>query len=578
MPKAQSAVDRVTLTYDLTQLPTAQHKAGLAGLVLQIQEMQERHEEDDEFAPEDLPELGEVTTQSATVTLTERSCQTLFDELYTARIEEVRVKSKWQGAKLLRTDVVEELESDDGKAKKTTYYVYEVVTPRNPVLMKHMGAEIWQKLWRDMLWQIPRAKPTTRNPFNERAEGRPCGEGGKVWKELVRWEKDRRKNRVRTTSVSSALLLDAQDETAEQVPFAVQSDHALLLHFWILTVLIYVPWQLKVDQSDPSRSRDEPVGFSLAIPEVRDLKAYCQQYVKVLQDLATKPEERGYRPRAACIDLPAQSALEFLESQAWLTGEMVGSKARLRRLFHAVEYRHLAKFGNNVKNLGSGRIVPERDLLTKYEGITGPEGFRNPIFRAAMLTSLLDRSVTQWYEPFAKLFEALPREFFLRSEKTPRLMWNFPADVNQQFRNLQHSHPELQPEDSPVTDDNPSDDRLAALVLRMVRTYVRKKAEDRSGFEYKSFKDDKTRDQKTGKERVNVPKPYRDAQEHVAEKVFLEIRSRHGRDFTQYFADCFGSVAQRIGKEDDFQTITHAVIEHPDKVRTLTLLALSACS
>lgn len=579
MPKAQSTVDRVTLTFDLTQLRTAQHKAGLAGLVLQIRDMHQRHEDDDEFASEDLPELGDVTANSATVTLTERSCQKLFDELYSAELRRNHVYNKKRPGK--KKPIEEFTENDPtakGKPRQRKVYVYEDETPCNPFLIKQLGDGIWLKLWRDMLWAIPRPRDKNRIPYQQRARGDSCNEGQKAWVDLQAFAKAIAKGQVYLTSLSGALLLGAQEKNAEQIPFKDRSDFAVLLHFWPLTTLIYVPWQLKVDQADPSRSRDEPVGFALAIPEVCDLKTYCNQYVKVLNELAGKAEERGYRPRAACIDLPAQSALEFLESQAWLAGEKVRDVSRLRGLFHAVEYRHLAKFGNNVKSLGSGRIVPERHLLTKYEGITGPDGFRNAVFRKAMLTYLLDRSVSHWYEPFAKLFETLPGEFFLRSEKTPRLMRNFSADVNRQFRNLQHSHPELQPEESPMTDDNPSDDRLASLVLRMVRTYVRRKAEDRSGILYDSFNDKKRKNERTGREEMDVPARYREEQEHVAEKAFLEVRSRHDQDFSQYFAEHFASVSQTksIGRDDDYKLIFDALVTRRDDVRTLALLALSA--
>ena len=134
--------------------------------------------------------------------------------------------------------------------------------PRNPFLMKHLHEELWQKLWRDMLYNIPRSKPATRRPFDERADGKPCSEGQKIWKELQQWNKDRSKGKMRTSSVSGALLLGAQDSTAEQVPFEDRSDHMLLLHFWPLCVLIYVPWQLDVDYADPRRSRDDALGFT----------------------------------------------------------------------------------------------------------------------------------------------------------------------------------------------------------------------------------------------------------------------------------------------------------------------------
>jgi CRISPR-associated protein Cmx8 len=572
MPGKQAAVDCVTLEYHLPDLPTAQHKAGLAGLVLQIRNMEQPEHG---IAPDEVPLLENLTSLSARITLSENSCRRLFDNLYRAQSEQVTVRSKWTGQTPVNVDRRDEVDPETKKPKKVTYYTYEVVTPRNPFLMTHLDNEDWQKLWRDMLFHIPRARPTTRRPFNETAAHGTCTEGEKVWGELVRWEKDRANNRVRTTSVSSALWLGAQDITAEQVPFQDRSDHSVLLHFWPLTVLIYVPWRIDVDQADPARSREEPVGYSLAIPEVSDLEEFCLSFPEVLTRLASRNQRRGYRPRDACIDLPAQSALEFLENQAWLTGVKMREKTQLRGLFSSVEYRHLAKFGNNVKALGSGRVVPDAGMLDKYRGII--QDYRNPLFRAAILRDLLDQSNQPWLVQFREIFDTLPREFFLRSEKTPKPMRSFPADVARKLRSIQIDLENVSKE-AFMTADSSSSGRLAVLVLNLVRNYVRRKAEERSGIKWDSFKDKRIKDE-NGKERIDVPVAYRQEQEHVAEKTFLEIRSRHGDDFSRYFADCFGSVPQwSLANAEDFQTVCDSVLKEPDNVRILTLLALSASS
>ncbi|QGJ71781.1 Type I-MYXAN CRISPR-associated protein Cmx8 [Planctomycetales bacterium 10988] len=572
MSKA-SALDCITLSYRLSELPTAQHKAGLAGLVLQVQHMQKQ-----EIPEEEVPELHDVTTDSVSITLTEKSCQRLFDELYTAKIVETKVKSKWPGAKPLREEVEEKDDPKTGKKKKSKLFVYNVVNPINPFLTTYLDNELWQKLWRDMLFQIPRAKPTTRRPFNERANDEPCSEGGKFWKEMIKWEKQLKKGKFRTISVSSALLLGAQDINAEQVPFEDRVDQILLLHFWPLTSLIYVPWLLDVNYSDPKRSDDQPVGYSLAIPEICDLEMFCEEFPDLLQNLGDQKEMKKFRPKAACIELPAQSALEFLSNLAALVNKKLGYEhGIIRGLFNAVEYQHLLKLGNNVKSLGSGRITPNRNLLIKYQQIQ--ETYKNPVFRASLLKALLDPAEPQWYAYFAELFEQFPHEFFIRiGNQTPPLMRNFPADVNRKFKALKSNLPNPSKEKTTMTKEPNSEDHLALIVLRMVRDYVRLKAEDRCGIPWDSFKDKKIQDEKTKKVWIDVPKPFKEEQEHVAEKTFLEVRSRHGDEFADYFAFCFGSVKQRINKDEDFLAITQAILTKPDQVRILTLLALSANS
>ena len=87
--------------------------------------------------------------------------------------------------------------------------------------------------------------------------------------------------------------------------FEGRVDQTLLLHFWPLTVLIFVPQVIDSDGSNKF------VGYSLAVPEVSDLESFCEDYPRLLARLPK--DRRGYRPLAAVIDLPEQSALEFLQ-------------------------------------------------------------------------------------------------------------------------------------------------------------------------------------------------------------------------------------------------------------------------
>src|SRR5258707_962146 len=112
----------VTVTYDLFQLPTAQHKAGLAGLILQIRSMHERHR------PQDTIPVVDVLSTSATVTFTEKSVQGLFDDFYDAQTVEVAVRSKWPGRHPKGEKEVEEID-EEGKPRKAKRFLYDVIQP-----------------------------------------------------------------------------------------------------------------------------------------------------------------------------------------------------------------------------------------------------------------------------------------------------------------------------------------------------------------------------------------------------------------------------------------------------------------
>ena len=116
----------ISMTFDLFDLPTPQHKAGLAGLILQIRSMQER---DQEFNPDEVPEIGDETATSVCVSLTQKSLQAMIDDLYSAKIKETSVASKWKGQKPKRTDEIPETDPKTGKVKKVKRFIYDVVEP-----------------------------------------------------------------------------------------------------------------------------------------------------------------------------------------------------------------------------------------------------------------------------------------------------------------------------------------------------------------------------------------------------------------------------------------------------------------
>ena len=157
------------------------------------------------------------------------------------------------------------------------------------------------------------------------------------------------------------------------MPFRGRSDQTLLLHFWPLTVLIFVPQSIDRD------GNAEFSGYTLAIPEIADLEAFCEDYPRMLADLDPRP--RGYRPAAAVVDIPAQAGLEFLEHLARLTQTAV-EKKRIYPSVSSIEYLHLVKVGNNTKVMAAGRVVPRPGLLDRYLRIVGDRNpvYRNPVF------------------------------------------------------------------------------------------------------------------------------------------------------------------------------------------------------
>src|SRR5262249_42892225 len=140
---------------------------------------------------------------------------------------------------------------------------------------------------------------STASSSKEKAKG-----DGSSWLDMIAFETERLKGKCKLGSLSSALLLGAQDCNAESVDFKGRVEHNLLLHFWPLCVLISVPWLM--DREGKSKE----VGYVAAIPEVANLGRFCDKFPLVLDQMVRGTEPRGrFRPARSVIDLPAQGAL-----------------------------------------------------------------------------------------------------------------------------------------------------------------------------------------------------------------------------------------------------------------------------
>ncbi|MCI0559332.1 MAG: type I-MYXAN CRISPR-associated protein Cmx8, partial [Nitrososphaera sp.] len=353
MPTVSSDVE-ISLTFDLFELPTAQHKAGFAGLLLLIASLRGRG-----ISP--LPHVNGLTPTSVALTLNEETLQAVFDDLYDAEWQEIesKAKRKRKGTEIepKREQTVEQPDPKTGKVKKTKMFIYDAVVPKASFLEHHYPGDEhgWLKLWRDMLWTTLRGRDKTRLVYKERADKKPSREGSDAWKELVGFTKNNKTGKLVVGEIPSSLFVGAQAYNAEKVPFNGRVDQNFLLHFWPLTVQVFIPQVIKRDKK--GQFRQEEKGYVLAIPEVTDLKEFCDVFPLSLA--ALDPQTRGYRtrPRASLIDLPAEGGLEFLRHLSLIAQQRAG-RGNLKYSVSAIELYHLDKQGNNIKMLAADKLIP----------------------------------------------------------------------------------------------------------------------------------------------------------------------------------------------------------------------------
>ncbi len=542
--------DKIPLSYSLFDLPTAQHKAGLAGLLLLIESMRQRG-----LGP--VPIIEEQTATGAKVTVTKESLQALFDDLYDAEFRETESKTKWSKKEPKREESFQTTDPKTGKTKKSKVFIYDTVVPKVSFLEHSYpgGEEGWLKLWRDMIWQILRGIPTTRGVYQERAEGKPSGKVQTAWKDLLQLSQSK------IADFQSSLFIGAQDSNAERVPFKGRVGYNLLLHFWPLVVQVFVP------EAIDREGKRELKGFVLAIPEVGDLEEFCEIFPQSIATL--DPQIQGYRPKASIINLPVEGGLEFLRHLTLLSQQKATGREE-KYSVSAVELFHLEKRGNNIKLLSTNKLISKANLLSQYEGIRG--FFRNPLLKSQLLLNLLRDA--DWLEGFPHLFSVYPWEFFIRCDKTPNTFPYFSSDVRRKFEVLNEELQRQQEAHAMAESTAPKPQSLEKRIYEMIGSYVRLKTESKSGMKWAEFKDKKTNDGK-----IAIPPAYLEARTKMCADTFLAMRSRREQEFVEYFTGTICSVPQFL-PQDDYIFVSQVLLEEDgwEKIKTLSMLALSAHS
>jgi CRISPR-associated protein Cmx8 len=549
--------DTFTLTYDLFNLPTAQHKAGLAGLLLMVASLQARKMEPS-------PVVEEQSPGGARIAFTKAAIQTVFDDLYDGDWEEVSSKTKWKDKEPKRIEEVEV--QKNGKAKREKRFLYDAVRPRGAFLQVFFpdGNGLWVKLWRDMLWNTLRGIPKTRLAYEERAERKPSNLSTNFCSNLEKALAQQKSGIVLTESLSSSLFIGAEDANAERVPFKGPVPDNFLLHFWPIVSLIHVPrtWGLDRNKEQGLRVSLQEAGFVLSIPEPADLDLFCEDARAVLRSLDV--ESGGLRPRSALIDVHEEGGLEYLFHFA--------RRSTLRRGDHAfslcaLELFHLQKQGNRIRQLAAVRILPRKDVLTDYELLR--KKLWNPLFKAVVLRNLVDGN--PWYSHFDRPFHQHPMPLFVRCQgRTPREMTFFGLDVRKKFASIK-----IQLENDTeggTMDDQSRANQLSMRVYRLIQTYVNLRAEEKSGKKYKDFSKQKDSDG-----RVSYPQEYREARERVCSDAFLAIRGRRDQEFVEYFTGTLCSVPQYLSQEE-YVAVAGALMTDWERIKILSMLALSAHS
>src|SRR5688572_20673593 len=118
------AEEVIELTYDPFVLPSAQHRAGLAGLLVLIESMRRRK-------IKALPEISFRSDGALTVALTKKSITSTFNDLYDAATEERESSHKRKNKKnRVIKPLRQEKRTDPKTGKEKTLFIYPQIVPK----------------------------------------------------------------------------------------------------------------------------------------------------------------------------------------------------------------------------------------------------------------------------------------------------------------------------------------------------------------------------------------------------------------------------------------------------------------
>lgn len=520
----------ISIRWELAELPSSQHKAGLAGLALCVRFLNRNP------AAKGVCEVAALDASGLTLRVDSDGMQALFDELYAASLEEQEREAplKDREKQIIEPKrTVDRVLTTKGKEKTKTFYIYDAVVPLGDIVAswdKPPSGErqLWLKLWRDFLWTVVRGVPATREPYDLRANGTPPKDGCSMWLDLATAP-------ASGVDLPSTYYLGAQAKTAEMASFRDVARYQFLLHFWPVVVPLYRPESIDRD------GKREFTGYAVAVPEIVDLEGFVSGWSTLMQERSTAVS--GYIPRDAVIDLAGEAGLDVARRILSVIRRQEGQHATAQWV-SGVEVYHVEKEGNNVRLRSLQRVDLRRDRADAYGRCK--DAYWSTVFRRQRIANLLEDR--PWWSGFGRLCAQTPKELTVEDTK-------FRHDCRVAMTEVEMKE---------TTDDEPK--TLEQLVYQAVRTYVLGRLSSKYGLKWSDVGANPA-----------LKSDYEDKKSKLAREAFLAVRSRTGDDFVSYFTATLCAVPQRLG-EHGYLELARALANESEveRIRSLTLLALSA--
>ncbi len=458
-------LDLVTLEYRASELPSSQHRAGLAGLILKIHWLQEQA--NFKQSVDTVCKIIDLDADKVTLQFNLNGLTALMKSHYSASFEERESKKlRTKGHKNFRKIEREVYNADTEKRELTTFYIYKDLVPQGLLVQSFEPPDndnrVWTKLWQEATWTILRPRDRQRLPFKAMVSGTDPPEIEKIWKLL----RDRPDAKV---ALSSTYMLGVQAKNNERVSISDLARFKFLLNFWSYVAQIYLPIQVNV--------KDEVKlhGYAIAIPDVRNLAAYCQNFPSILRQRDT--QELWGKPRSAIIRHPIEARLHSLGSIHTYLSKLIPG-ININELLFGVDVFHIVRIKDKPQILSIQRYLPNQYAIKEFTQLQ--DKLFDPLFRLQYWQNLIrDRPrIHGFYSLLRDLPTAktIKNEFFCRDFRTVFYPKNNAMELEEIDDKISKKPTDSSDTSQPTQTKEIS---IESLLLRLLRTYTRHQLEHR---------------------------------------------------------------------------------------------------
>jgi CRISPR-associated protein Cmx8 len=550
---------------------TVQHRAGIAGLLLQFQAMEilrEQAQSDEEKARYVVPEYELTKDRRALrVLLTKASFDSVLRERYrgTPVIREYRQKQTATSKKF-----VEKVDLGSGRF----VFKYEELRPAFDYFFAFSAPEAWQENIRDSAWDSYLSHPKMQSAMFKINDEEKNEDISNLWKGLVS---------IGPVGLKKTFCLNTMKEGLKDEKLSDVGEKVLLLHFWALASTIFTPKSLKIKADEHTGLLDcKPVYHKpvIVVPDVIHVGNFASEFRHSLEGRKHLAAKKRWHPDLF-ISTPREAALySFMPQLA--NAQVITESVRGARGAEVYSYRAAGKQKVVASLFNESLDDYTRNLISDYGFIL--REIKSYPYRALQIENLLAKR--SWYDGFDRLAEKFPHELFVppretSNDSTGRLKGEakrMAQSIRADFR--------IHTEDA-MNEAKPNIERT---IYNITRNYIHWRAQTKKNSSARSFEIDfkklnALREKRRKEARLTSSEQswLRDAQEYVdavqgvAEELFIRFRGRRDKkSFANLFTETFFRAFFGINADNMKSLGTFIEGKEWESAKRLVLMSISA--